>query len=201
MQDEIIRCLGKDEQLGILVKTNPFPSLRPLSDNLFEDLLRAIIGQQLSVKAAQTIFSRFLELFPAQIPDARLLPGLPDSVLRDIGLSRQKTAYVRNAAAFFLEIPADALPWHARSDVSIIEELTKIKGVGLWTVQMLLMFSLGRPDVFPVADLGIQTAMRRLYGLEKQGKELQEAMISIAERWRPYRSYACFYLWNWKDMP
>ena len=124
---------------------------------------------------------------------------LSDDALRQIGLSRQKSEYVRNVAAYFTELQHSAPPWEAWPDEAIIQALTGIKGVGVWTVQMLLMFSLGRPDIFPVADLGIQTAMRRLYNIDSKGSILHREMTTIAEAWRPYRSYACFYLWNWKD--
>lgn len=200
MQDTIIECLNRDTRLRPLLESIPFPIPRPASDNLFEDLLRSIVGQQLSVKAAATIFNRFMQLFPQQVPEAHLLDALPDEALKQTGLSRQKSTYIRNTAAFFTGKPTDIASWQNLPDEAILRELTSIKGVGIWTVQMLLMFSLGRPDIFPVADLGIQTAMGRLYGLRSSGKALQAEMVSVAEQWRPYRSYACFYLWKWKDL-
>jgi DNA-3-methyladenine glycosylase II len=201
MQNAILECLGRDSRLQPLLASLPFPSVSSASSDLFLDLLRSIIGQQLSVKAAQTIYERFLGLFPRESADAGYLLSLSDDTLRQIGLSRQKINYVRNVAVFFAGIQTDPPPWERYEDETIIQVLTEIKGVGVWTVQMLLMFSLNRPDVFPVADLGIQTAMRRLYGLDSQGKVLHSEMTAIAESWRPYRSYACFYLWNWKDLP
>jgi DNA-3-methyladenine glycosylase II len=201
MQDLIIECLNRDTRLRPLLESIPFPIPRPASGNLFEDLLRSIVGQQLSVKAAETIFGRFMQLFPLHSPEADLLCAFPDEIFRQTGLSRQKSAYIRNAAAFFIGKPTDIESWEAQPDEAILRELTSIKGVGVWTVQMLLMFSLGRPDVFPAGDLGIQTAMSRLYGLQSNGKALHAEMVSTAETWRPYRSYACFYLWKWKDLP
>lgn len=201
MQNAILECLSRDSRLQPLLDSFPFPSYSSPSSDLFVDLLRSIVGQQLSVKAAQTIYDRFMGLFPEKIADAGYIMSLSDDALRQVGLSRQKIAYVRNVAVFFSDIQADPPPWESYDDETIIRTLTEIKGVGTWTVQMLLMFSLNRPDVFPVGDLGIQTAMCRLYGLESQGKALHSAMAAIAESWRPYRSYACFYLWNWKDLP
>lgn len=201
MQNEILECLSKDSRLQPLLASLPFPAVSSTSPDLFLDLLRSIVGQQLSVKAARTIYERFMGLFPGDSADARQLLTLSDEALRQIGLSRQKIGYVRNVAIFFAGMEADAPPWEVYEDESIIRTLTEIKGVGVWTVQMLLMFSLNRPDVFPVADLGIQTAMRRLYGLHSQGKVLHAEMTAIAESWRPYRSFACYYLWNWKDLP
>jgi len=199
MQNTILECLDRDPLFRPLLVSLPFPSVSQTTSDLFGDLLRSIIGQQLSVKAAQTIYNRFLGLFPGEKPDAGILMTLSDDALRQVGLSRQKSEYVRNVAAYFRELQDSAPPWEAWPDEAIIQALTGIKGVGLWTVQMLLMFSLGRPDIFPVADLGIQRAMRRLYNIDSKGSILHREMTTIAEAWRPYRSYACFYLWNWKD--
>lgn len=201
MQHAILECLGRDSRLQPLLASLPFPSVSSSSSDLFVDLLRSIIGQQLSVKAARTIYDRFLGLFEGESMDPGYLLSLSDTALREIGLSRQKIGYVRNVAAFFSETQSASPPWEQYEDETIVQILTKIKGVGVWTVQMLLMFSLNRPDVFPAGDLGIQTAMCRLYGLESEGKVLHSEMIAISESWRPYRSYACFYLWNWKDQP
>ena len=167
--------------------------------DLYYDLLRSIIGQQLSGKAAASIHSRFLELFP----DGRPLPGavlrleLPQ--LRSAGLSRQKAGYIQNVATYFSDRSAQSRNWAALDDEAIVRELTTIKGVGKWTVQMILMFSLGRGDVFPVDDLGIQQGMTQLYGLTETGRALRRRMLELAEVWRPYRTYACRAVWRYKD--
>jgi DNA-3-methyladenine glycosylase II len=98
-----------------------------------------------------------------------------------------------------LENDLETKDWSGMSEADIIAFLTQIKGVGKWTVEMLLMFSLGRTDILPVDDLGIQQGIKRLYALEETGKELKKRMIEIAEPWRPYRTYACRYLWRFKD--
>lgn len=199
MQKSILEHLRQDAHLHPLLDTIAFPEPPAPARDLFEDLLRSIAGQQLSVKAAQRIFDRFKGLFDDGKPHAGALLALPDDALRSVGLSGQKSGYLRNVAAFFQEHQLETQDWSAHSDADIIRELTRIKGVGVWTVQMILMFSLGRPDVFPAADFGIQTAMRKLYGLEAEGKALLQSMTEIADIWRPYRSYACYYLWRWKD--
>lgn len=181
-----------------LLASIPFPGERA-GGNVFEDLVASIIYQQLSVKAADTIFGRFCQLFPSGKPEAGLLPELPLEALRGVGLSQQKAGYVKNVAVFFTENRLLQTDWTTISDEEILQTLTRIKGVGRWTAEMLLMFSLNRPDVFPADDLGIQQGIKRLYGLQEAGKALRPAMEKIAEPWRPYRSYACYYLWRWKD--
>ncbi len=166
------------------------------SEDLYLKLLSAIVSQQLSTKAAATIFSRFLALFPEQYPQQHLLLAIPDEVLRGAGLSFQKIGYVRNVAAFAQGGNLEHAVIDAMEDEALIEHLVQIKGVGRWTVEMLLMFALERPDVMPVDDLGIQNAMKRHYGLEETGKALKAKMLEIAENWRPYRTIACKYLWQ-----
>ena len=169
------------------------------TENVYHRLLRAICGQQLSVKAAATIWQRFVELFGGAPPSPAELLHTPAERLRGAGLSGQKSGYVRNIATYFETHPTAAAHWQGLSDEAIIRELTQIKGVGVWTVQMLLLFGLQRPDVFPVGDLGIQQGMQQLYGLTATGKALRQRMSAIAEAWRPYRSYASLALWRVKD--
>ncbi len=167
--------------------------------NIYEALLRAIVGQQLSGKAAASIYGRFLERYNGDVPSPQVLCNDPVDELRSAGLSRQKAAYLRNVAAYFLNTPYDADHFRQLDDEEIIRELTSIKGVGKWTVEMILMFTLKRPDVFPVDDLGIRNAMVKHYLLKEQGRELTTKMLEIAERWRPYRSYASYLLWRSLD--
>ena len=162
-------------------------------------LIEAIMSQQLSGKAAATIHGRFLDLFARRYPDPKLLARMTPAQLRKAGVSRQKAGYVKNVAAFALEHGLDRKHLSRLSDDEIIEHLTQIKGVGRWTVEMLLMFDLGRPDVLPVDDLGIQQAMQKLYGIRAKGRKLHAPMAKLAEPWRPYRSYACMLLWQWKS--
>lgn len=176
---------------------------RPLksskSEDLYYKLLSSIVSQQLSTKVAAVIFRRFTELFPAQYPHPYLVLETPDESLRSAGLSFQKIGYVRNVAAFAAENNLAHATIDAMEDEPLIKHLTQIKGVGRWTVEMLLMFALERPDVFPVDDLGIQNAMKKHYGLEETGKALKLRMQEIAENWRPYRTIASKYLWQSLD--
>ncbi|MCB0569318.1 MAG: DNA-3-methyladenine glycosylase 2 family protein [Phaeodactylibacter sp.] len=191
-----IEHLSRDERLGQVIATVGLPPLTADGD-LYRGLLRAIVYQQLSGKAAGTIFGRFLGLFPDGYPHAQQLATMEPETLRAVGLSRQKLSYLQNVANFFLDGQIEAEKWSQWDDEAAIQHLTQIKGVGRWTVQMLLLFNLGRPDIFAPDDLGIQQAMIRLYDIRESGRALRQRMAAIAEPWRPYRSYACRYLWRW----
>lgn len=190
--------LQQDPKIGNLIDTIPIIDFNP-SGKVYYDLLESIVSQQLSVKASNTIFNRFLALFPDQYPHPELLVAVQPEQLRSAGLSGQKSLYLQNVAAFSLKFDLEQHDWPSMSDEEVIEFLTQIKGVGKWTVQMLLMFTLGRLDVLPVDDLGIQQAIQRLYAVEETGKDLKKRMVDIAEAWRPYRTVACRYLWRYKD--
>jgi DNA-3-methyladenine glycosylase II len=160
-------------------------------------LLRSIVGQQLSTKAARTIYERLTELFGGRAPTpAELLEADPESI-RGAGLSRPKVAYLRDLAEHVEdgELELDRLAELPDEEVSV--QLTAVKGLGQWTADMFLIFHLGRPDVLPVGDLGIRRAVEGLYGLPElpAAAELEQ----IAEPWRPHRSLACLYLWRSLD--
>lgn len=163
-------------------------------------LMASIMSQQLSTKVAKVIFKRFLDLYNKKEPKPQQVINTPLETLRAIGLSNAKANYVKNVAAFCLEHKITDKKLLQLSNQEIIDLLTQIKGVGKWTVEMLLMFSLGREDVFAVDDLGIQQAMIKLYHLDTSNKKiLKEKMLKIAEKWSPYKTYACLHLWAWKD--
>lgn len=168
-------------------------------DDVYASLIRAIVYQQLSGKAAATIHRRFLELFPDGYPYPAEVLAMDIPTLRSVGLSRQKASYIQNVAEFFQRENLVGSDLRAMDDESVIKYLTQIKGVGRWTVEMILMFTLKRPDVLPLDDLGIQQAMQQLYELEDKGRQLKSRMTEIAEAWRPYRTYASVCLWRWKD--
>ncbi|MCJ8166617.1 DNA-3-methyladenine glycosylase 2 family protein [Pontibacter sp. E15-1] len=192
---EVAAVLGKDPILTSIIRQGqPLPSSK--SEDLYYKLLSAIVSQQLSTKVAAVIFARFKALFPDEYPHPHLVLETPDEVLRSAGLSFQKIGYVRNVAAFATEGQMLHATIDAMESEALILHLTQIKGVGRWTVEMLLMFALERPDVFPVDDLGIQNAMKRHYGLETAGKALKLQMQDIAESWRPFRTIASKYLWQ-----
>jgi len=190
--------LKKDALMKEVLKATPTLTFAP-NKNLYHSLIRAIVSQQLSVKAADTIYQRFLNLFPDNDPAAEIVLRLDDEQLRNCGLSYQKAGYLKNIAQFSITNGLEYRKLYRKSDEDLITHLTQIKGVGKWTVEMILMFSLNRSDVFPVDDLGIQNAMKKLYGLEGKGKQLHQQMIQIAEQWRPYRTIASRHLWKWKD--
>jgi len=170
------------------------------SGRVYFDLLESIVSQQLSVKVADVIFKRFLTLFPDNYPHPEHVVAIEFDQLRGVGLSGQKANYLQNVAHFAIANDFKQIEWASMSDEEIISFLTQIKGVGKWTVQMLLMFTLARPDIFPADDLGIQQAMQRLFKIEEQNPRLLKIrMTELAEPWRPWRTVACRYLWRWKD--
>lgn len=189
--------LSKDPIMKKVVKEVSFLNLDK-SGNVFNELVKAIAYQQISYKAADTIYGRFLKLVGGEFfsPDEVLL--LDDSELRAVGFSRQKAQYSQNIARFFREKDLFTCNWDEYSDQEILDLLTQIKGVGSWTVEMVLIFELQRPDVFPVKDLGIQQAMQGLYKLKSEKRALHKEMEAIAEAWKPYRTIASLYLWAWK---
>jgi len=192
------RHLSNDERLRPLVAAIQ-PAASQSAGDLYAELVESIIYQQLSIKAAATIHKRFLGLFPEGYPNPEALVKLDTESLRGVGLSYQKANYVRNVAEFFLAENLIGYNWDNHEDEEILKRLTQIKGVGRWTVEMILMFTLKREDVFPMDDLGVQNSMIKLYGLTETGKALRQRMVEIADTWRPYRSWACVYLWRWKD--
>lgn len=157
-------------------------------------LTRAIVGQQLSAKAAATIFSRFVALFPDANITAQRITALDDRTLRGVGLSSQKLAYMRDLSVRILDGRLLLEELDVLDDDEVVARLVTVKGFGRWTAEMFLIFRLHRPDVLPVADLGIMTAVQRLYRLKKRPDP--KKLTKIGELWRPYRSVACWYLWQ-----
>jgi DNA-3-methyladenine glycosylase II len=169
-------------------------------NNVHLHLCSSIISQQLSTKVADVIYGRFLKLFKKKNPSPKDILAMEFETLRSIGLSNAKANYVINVCNFFIENKITDAKLHKMEDEELIEFLTQIKGIGRWTVEMILMFTLGREDVFAVDDLGIQQAMTNIYKLDAIDKKImKQKMIIISEKWRPYRTYACRYLWRWKD--
>ena len=199
MKQEIFHHLSSDPRLADVLPLITLPEIETHND-IYGDLLGSIVSQQLSVKAAATIESRFLDLFPDRNPLPERVLAMDVEALRGCGLSYQKANYIRNIATYWIENQADKKDWMQTSDDDIISELTKIKGVGKWTVQMILMFRLNRLDIFPIDDLGIRQGMVKLYSVEETGKELIKRLHEIAEPWRPYRTIACRHIWKWKDV-
>lgn len=187
--------LRKDKRLAPLLDREWVRPSKP-SMGVFHDLIAAVMAQQISTAAARTIRDRLTSRFQDDLMTPEGILEFEDDELRAIGLSRQKMGYVRNIAQHFLDTGVTDERLSNMVDEDIISDLTQIKGVGRWTVEMILMHTFRRPDVFPENDLGVQNAMIEVYDLELKGKELKNKMKEIAENWRPYRSYGSWALWN-----
>jgi DNA-3-methyladenine glycosylase II len=188
--------MRRDPVLGAAIK-----SIGPcgMADRQRKDHLSALVGaivsQQLSTKAAATIFGRLVALFPDQhIADAAAIAAQTDAQLRAVGLSGQKVSYLRDLSARILDGRLNLDELDTLPDEAVIERLTAVKGFGRWTAEMFLMFRLHRPDVLPAGDLGIVNAIQRLYRLRKRPDARR--VLKMGEVWRPYRSVASWYLWQ-----
>lgn len=191
--------LSKDKKLAKLIAAQETHQLK-FHKNICQRLCASIMSQQLSTKVAKVIYHRFLELFGGKEPSPEQIVATPFDAIRAIGLSNAKTQYVLNVAHFAIDNKMDDKKIKRMKDEDVIALLTQIKGVGKWTVEMLLMFTLGREDVFAVDDYGIQVAMKKIYGLDDSNKkDFKEKMLKLSAAWSPYRTYACLYLWHWKD--
>lgn len=167
--------------------------------NYYQDLVESIIGQQLSVKAAATITTRFKDLFGGHLPTPEEILAKDIEELRSAGLSRAKAAYVHDLAQHVVDgkVTFDHLP--GLSNDEIIKELTDVKGIGEWTVHMFLMFCMGRPDVLAYGDLGIRNGIKQLYGLDHAPSPQEVQNIADTYGWHPYESIACWYIWRSLD--
>jgi DNA-3-methyladenine glycosylase II len=195
---EYISHLQKDKRLAKILGNGAHELT--LHKNIPLRLMASIMSQQLSTKVAQVIYRRFLELYKGKEPKPQQVLDTPFEKLRGIGLSNAKVSYVQNVARFCIEHKITDKKLLVMDNEAIIELLTQIKGVGRWTVEMLLMFTLGREDVFAPDDLGIQQAMIKTYRLDNTDKKaFREKMLKLSEKWKPYRTYACLHLWHWKD--
>lgn len=194
---EYLLRLQKDKKFAGIIK-EPLPALQ-IRKNISLRLMASIMSQQLNTKVAKVIYHRFLEIY-GQEPQPKQVLDTPFETLRAIGLSNAKVNYIKNVAEFCIENEITDEKLLLLPNEEIIHLLTQIKGVGQWTVEMLLMFTLGREDVFAVDDLGIQQAMIKIYNLPADDKKLlKEKMLKISLKWKPCRTYACLHLWNWKD--
>ncbi len=194
---QVMRELSRtDRQLArIIRKVGSFPTKRPKPQHPYEVLLKAIVYQQLNGKAAGTIFGRVKALGANGFPTPEEIVQLDETQLRGAGLSRQKIAAVKDLAAKTLDGTVPSLKEiRPMSEEEILERLTRVRGIGEWSVQMFLMFQLGRPDVLPIHDYGLRRGFQHIYGLDDVPKP--QAVLEHGERWRPYRSIASWYLWR-----
>lgn len=191
--------LSQDVKLATILPLIPFPEITP-QPNVYPELLKAITGQQLSVKAADAIYNRFEAFYGNAYPTPEILLETTVEDLRSVGMSKQKSNYLHNIATTFIQHNWIIRDWQDSTDEEILKDLTAIKGVGEWTVQMILMFALNRPNVFPINDLVIRKTMIKLYQPKaEKGKALFTELYAIAENWKPYQSYACHALWRWAE--
>lgn len=184
----------KDKVIADLQNKFNLPELNSSTD-FYHDMVENIVGQQLSGKVAQVIFNKFKTLFPNNYPTPELVLSTPDEILRSIGFSGAKTKYVKALAEFTLHHDLSLQQVAQLSDDELVRLLTQINGVGEWTAQMLLIFSLNRQDVFPLDDLAIQQGMRELYGIKFNGKQFKEKLIKISNKWKPYRTIGSRLVW------
>lgn len=194
-----IKHLSKDKHLGKFIRSyGPLKFRREHALGAFQSLAESIIFQQLSGKAAGTILARFVALWPNKnFPTPDDVLKIKTEKLRAAGLSGQKAAYLKDLAAKFKDGTIQPNLFPAMSDAEIIEHVVAVKGIGEWTAQMFLMFTLGRPDVLPTGDLGIQKAMQKLFNLRT--KPSPARMTALARQWEGHRTVACFYLWRTLD--
>ena len=202
VSDEALDHLTRaDDKMALLIEQHGALDLearrRGRPADAYGALLRSVVGQQLSVAAARTIYGRLIDLFGGSTPSPRELLAVDAETLRTVGLSRPKVSYIRDLAQHVEDGKLHLDSLDEMTDDEVIAELTAVKGLGVWTAHMFLMFHLRRPDILPVGDLGVRRAVERLYGLE--GLPDAETLERLAERWRPYRTLACMYLWHSLD--
>ncbi len=190
--------LLKDKRLGPIVRQiGPLKLKQHHHPWLY--LTYSIMSQQLSVSVAQTLRNR-LDHLMGEHPEPETIVSMPFDLLKGIGLSHAKTTYIKSVSAFAVSQSLSYATLQEMDDDTVIKYLTQIKGVGRWTAEMVLMFSLGRPDVFPIDDLGIRYAMQELFRFRKSSAAALRAKMDLRSRqWAPYRTYAAMYLWRRRD--
>ncbi|MEO6136718.1 MAG: DNA-3-methyladenine glycosylase 2 family protein [Ginsengibacter sp.] len=196
---EHIVHLSKDKKLKKLIEAQPTFILQK-RNKIYLRLCSSILSQQLSTHVAAVLYKRFIDLYKGKEPSAKQVLETPVGVFRSIGFSNAKASYVHNVCRFFIENKITDAQLHEMDNEEVISLLTQIKGVGKWTVEMILMFTLAREDVFAFDDLGLKQGVIKLYNIKETDKKLLfKKLESITKKWSPYRTYACRYLWNWKD--
>jgi DNA-3-methyladenine glycosylase II len=191
--------LSKDKKLKTLLDGRE-PYVLAKRKKIYLQLCYSILSQQLSTKVAQVLRKRFLDLYGGKEPTTKQILDTPVTALRNIGFSNAKASYVHNVCRFFIENTLTDAKLHKLSNDEVLALLTQIKGVGKWTVEMILMFTLAREDVFSIDDLGLRQTVIKLYKIKETDKKLlRERLEKISLKWSPYRTYACLYLWGWKD--
>ena len=187
-----------DPALRVVIESAPLPTFTPHT-KYYQELVESIISQQLSVKAASTILKRFKELFSSDFPSPEEILDQDIETFRGVGLSRQKATYIQDLARKVLDGTVKFNHLDSLSNQEVIDELVQIKGVGVWTVHMFLMFCMGRLDVLPVGDLGIKNGIQKLYNLPERPDEARMLEIAQQNNWHPYETIASWYVWHLLD--
>lgn len=193
--DNALNHLQKEPKMKRLIDEFGNPEFHDINDN-FNALSKSIIYQQLSGKSAQTIYNRFLKLFDQQLPQADNVLQIDIPTLRSIGLSQQKSKYINGLADYFAN-SGSKMNFGNLSDIEVGHELIQLKGIGQWTVDMFLMFTLHRTDILPLGDLGIQKGIQILFNMKNLPSK--KYMLQKAKPWQPYRTIACWYIWRIVD--
>jgi len=197
LETGITHIAEHDARLASITRQYPKPTFRPHTD-YYPELVESIISQQLSVRAAATIYRRFVDSF-GHVPEPAEILARDEPELRRVGLSGQKTRYIKDLAAKILDGSVRFDHLDQLSNEEIVAELTAVKGIGEWTVHMFLIFCMGRFDVLPVGDLGIKNAVQRLYDLDESPSSVDIRTIAEQNGWKPYESIASWYLWQSLD--
>jgi len=193
MEDDVARLSKKDPVLAkVIAKLHPFEIHK--GSSYYEALLESIVSQQLSIKASDTIWKRFILLLPDQEVIPESVYKIPDQKIRDAGISWQKVSYIKDLSLKTMESSILFEQFEIMTDEEIITELVKVKGIGRWTAEMFLMFAMNRPDVFSYGDLGLRRAIQKLYGLGHEPTQIEAERISM--KWKPLRTLASRYLWR-----
>lgn len=186
-----------DPVLGKVIEVTTLPPLSPVP-SYFEVLTESIISQQLSIRAADTIYGRFKKLFKNERINSDDVISFSDDEIRACGISYSKISYIKDLANKTRESGILFEQFEMMTDQEIIDELTKVKGIGVWTAQMFLMFTMGREDVFSYGDLGLRRAIQKLYNIDHE--PTRDEAERISDKWKPYRTLACRYLWQSLEM-
>tara|TARA_B110001454_G_scaffold121055_1_gene113038 strand:+ start:3348 stop:3962 length:615 start_codon:yes stop_codon:yes gene_type:complete len=187
--------LNKDLKLKKIIDKHDKPIFEKNND-YYDSLSKSIIYQQLSGRVAKVIYYRFLDIFDDRKPNPNIILNISDIELKNIGLSNQKTSYIKDLSKYFLE-KGESTNFELLNDHEIRQELISIKGIGHWTIDMFLMFTILRPNILPTGDLGIKNGFKKLFNLKELPKD--DYMLKKSEPWEPYRTIACYYLWRLVD--
>ena len=198
MDDALNHLAVNDDVLAQLIHSHPRPSLEK-HGNYYQELVESIIGQQLSVKAARTIRNRFVELFGGVFPAPEQILDKDIEELRGVGLSRPKAGYIQDLALRVIEGEVRFDKLDTLSNDEIIAELTKVKGIGVWTVHMFLIFCMARLNVLPTGDLGIRNGIMKLYGFDHLPEPREIELLAETNGWQPYTTVASLYIWKSLD--